>query len=74
MKAMILIALFAMPALYAIPALAGSPAETPSPFIPPYPDYGLPTHCPCTYKAKARHAALPQQGPRGMPHSHHQAP
>jgi len=73
MKAMILIALFAMPAWSAIPAMAGAPAHMPSPFMPPYPDYGLPTHCPCPYKANSRHAALPQPGSHGMTHSHHQA-
>jgi hypothetical protein len=32
-------------ALWALPAEAGAATGAPSPFLPPYPDYGLPTHC-----------------------------
>ena len=71
MKAMILIALSTIPALSSISAIAGAPAHLPSPFMPPYPDYGLSTHCPCPHKAKLRHVALPQPGSHDTTPSHH---
>lgn len=73
MKAMILIASITIPMLITVPAMA-SPAETPSPFMPPYPDYGLPTHCPCCDKAKFRRSAQPRPALRLTTYQHHQAP
>ena len=52
--------------LFALPAQAGAATGMPSPFLPPYPDYGLPTHRPCW--DLPRHPLSP---PHGSAHRHH---
>jgi hypothetical protein len=68
MKAIIAIALIVMQTPFAFPASAagGAANGTPSPFMPPYPDYGLPTHCPC-WDAATR----PQPAKRAFAGWHH---
>jgi hypothetical protein len=61
------IALIAMQPLFTLAAQAsgGAAIGTPSSFMPPYPDYGLPIHCPCL--DWAAHTPLRRQG---LAHAH----
>jgi hypothetical protein len=52
MKVRFSLAVILMQVLFALPANAGAATGMPSPFLPPYPDYGLPTHCPCRDMAR----------------------
>jgi len=66
MKVRLSLAVFLMLVLFALPAQAGAATGMPSPFLPPYPDYGLPTHCPCWDMARR-----PLSPPHGLAHRHH---
>lgn len=66
MKVRLSLAVILMAVLFALPAQAGAATGMPSPFLPPYPDYGLPTHCPCW--DMARHPPSPLHG---LAHRHH---
>ncbi len=66
MKVRLSLAVILMQVLFALPAKAGAASGMPSPFLPPYPDYGLPTHCPC--RDVARRTLSPRHD---LTHQHH---
>lgn len=66
MKVRLSLAVILMQVLFALPANAGAATGMPSPFLPPYPDYGLPTHCPCRDVARR-----PPSWRHGLTHRHY---